>query len=119
MDAPDGERPMWDHMCRVAQETYPIMRSALAMTQETPAYGARRAKATVGPMTIERRDLRPHDVEIEILYCGSCHSDVHKVHDDCGNTQFPVVPDHEIVGRVASQGARASRFRDADLVCVG
>ena len=110
---------MWVHIRRVAQETYPIMGSALAMTQETPAYGARRAKAPVGPMTIERRDLRPHDVEIEILYCGICHSDVHKVNDDWGNTQFPVVPGHEIVGRVASQGARASRFREGDLVGVG
>src|SRR5213595_3769192 len=89
------------------------------MTQKTPAYGARRAKAPVEPMTIERRDPRPHDVEIEILYCGICHSDVHKVNDDWGNTQFPVVPGHEIVGRVASQGARASRFREGDLVGVG
>jgi alcohol dehydrogenase (NADP+) len=89
------------------------------MTQKTPAYGARAPKAPVGPMTIERRDPGPHDVEIEILYCGICHSDVHKVNNDWGNTQFPVVPGHEIVGRVASQGASASRFRDGDLVGVG
>ncbi len=89
------------------------------MTQKTPAYGARAAKAPVAPMTIERRDPGPHDVEIEILYCGICHSDVHKVNDDWGNTQFPVVPGHEIVGRVVSQGARASRYREGDLVGVG
>jgi uncharacterized zinc-type alcohol dehydrogenase-like protein len=70
-------------------------------------------------MTIERRDPGPHDVEIEIRYCGICHSDVHKVNDDWGNTQFPVVPGHEIVGRVVSQGASASRFREGDLVGVG
>jgi len=89
------------------------------MTQKTPAYGARAAKAPVARMTIERRDPGPHDVEIEILYCGICHSDMHKVNDDWGNTQFPIVPGHEIVGRVVSQGAAASRYRGGDLVGVG
>ena len=64
------------------------------MTQKTAAFGARAAKAPVAPMTIERRDPGPRDVEIEILYCGICHSDVHKVNDDWGTTQFPVVPGH-------------------------
>src|SRR5207249_6275958 len=86
---------------------------------KTPAYGALAAKAPVAPMTIERRDPGPHDVEIEILYCGICHSDVHKVNDDWGNTQFPIVPGHEILGRVVSEGARASRYREGDLVGVG
>ena len=89
------------------------------MTKKTPAYGARAAKAPLAPMTIERRDPGSHDVEIEILYCGICHSDVHKVNDDWGTTHFPVVPGHEIVGRVVSQGASASRFREGDLVGVG
>jgi len=89
------------------------------MTNKTPAYGALAAKAPVAPMTIERRDPGPHDVEIEILYCGICHSDVHKVNDDWGNTQFPIVPGHEILGRVVSEGARASRYREGDLVGVG
>ncbi len=95
------------------------MGSLLAMTKKTPAYGARAAKAPVAPMTIERRDAGPHDVAIEILYCGICHSDVHKVNDDWGNTNFPVVPGHEIVGRVVSRGVGASRFREGDLVGVG
>src|SRR5436309_15327223 len=89
------------------------------MTQKTPAYGARAAKAPVAPMTIERRDPGPHDVEIEILYCGICHSDMHKVNDDWGGTHFPVVPGHEIVGRVASRGAGATRFQEGGLVGVG
>src|SRR2546422_805106 len=89
------------------------------MTKKTPAYGARAAKAPLAPMTIERRDPGSHDVEIEILYCGICHSDVHKVNDDWGTTHFPVVPGHEIVGRVLSLGASASRFREGDLVGVG
>ncbi len=89
------------------------------MPKTAPAYGARAAKAPVAPMTIERRDPEPHDVEIEILYCGICHSDVHKVNDDWANTHFPVVPGHEIVGRVVSRGASASRYREGDLVGVG
>ena len=84
------------------------------MTKKTVAYGAHAAKAPVSLMTIERRDPRPHDVESVTLYCGICHSDVHKVNDDCRNTQFPVVLGHEIVGRIVSQGARASRFREGD-----
>ncbi len=102
-----------------AQEIYLNTGFHFAMTKRTPAYGARAAKAPVAPMTIERRDPGPDDVEIEILYCGICHSDMHKVNDDWGNTQFPVVPGHEIVGRVVSQSASASRFRDGDLVGVG
>src|SRR3989442_1670964 len=89
------------------------------MTQKTSAYGARAAKAPLAPMTIERRDPGPRDLGIEILYCGICHSDVHKVNDDWGTTHFPVVPGHEIVGRVASRGARASRFHEDDLVGLG
>jgi len=89
------------------------------MTKKTPAYGARAAKAPLAPMTIERRDPGPKDVAIEILYCGICHSDVHKVNDDGGTTHFPVVPGHEIVGRVQSRGASASRLREGDIVGVG
>ena len=89
------------------------------MTEKTPAYGARAAKGPVAPLTIERRDPGPHDVAIEILYCGICHSDLHKVNDDWGETRFPVVPGHEIVGRVVSQGNRVSRFHEGDLVGVG
>jgi uncharacterized zinc-type alcohol dehydrogenase-like protein len=89
------------------------------MTKKTPAYGTRAAKAPLAPMMIERRDPRPQDVEIEILYCGICHSDVHKVNDDWGGTHFPIVPGHEIIGRVVSRGARATRHHEGDLVGVG
>jgi alcohol dehydrogenase (NADP+) len=89
------------------------------MSNRIPAFGARAAKAPLAPMTIERRDLRPNDVEIQILYCGICHSDVHKVNNDWGNTHFPVVPGHEIIGRVVSRGVSASRIREGDLVGVG
>src|SRR5881409_1336340 len=93
--------------------------SPLSMSMQIPAYGARAAKAPLEPLKIERRKPGPQDVEIEILYCGICHSDVHKVNDDWGGTHFPVVPGHEIVGRVASRGGSARRFREDDLVGVG
>jgi len=93
--------------------------SPLSVSMEIPAYGATAAKAPLEPLKIERRKPGPHDVEIEILYCGICHSDVHKVNDDWGGTHFPVVPGHEIVGRVASRGAGATRFQEGDLVGVG
>jgi uncharacterized zinc-type alcohol dehydrogenase-like protein len=58
-------------------------------------------------------------VVIEILYCGICHSDLHKVNNEWGNTHYPVVPGHEIIGRVVTRGANARRFREGDLVGVG
>src|SRR5881398_2094942 len=93
--------------------------SPLFMSMQIPAYGATAAKAPLEPLKIERRKPRSHDIEIDILYCGICHSDVHKVNDDWGGTHFPVVPGHEIVGRVASRGTGATRFRGGDLVGVG
>ncbi len=90
------------------------------MSMKIPAYGARAAKAPLARLIIERRKPGPHDVEIEIvLYCGICHSDVHKVNEDWASTHSPVVPGHEIVGRVASHGPNATRFREGDLVGVG
>lgn len=89
------------------------------MPKKIPAYGAPAAKALLVPMTIERRDPGSRDVEIQILYCGICHSDVHKVDNDWGGTHFPVVPGHEIVGRVVGRGANVSKFHEGDLVGVG
>jgi uncharacterized zinc-type alcohol dehydrogenase-like protein len=89
------------------------------MPKKIPAYGARAAKGPLVPMTIERRDPEPHDIEFQILYCGICHSDVHKVNNDWGGTHFPIVPGHEIIGRVTSLGSNASLFREGELVGVG
>jgi len=87
--------------------------------KQVPAYGAPSAKAALIPFPIERRDPEPHDLEIGILYCGICHSDLHKVANDWGNTHFPVVPGHEIVGKVISRGSDATAFREGDLVGIG
>lgn len=89
------------------------------MPKQVAAYGTRAPNAPLEPMTIERRDPAPHDVGIDILYCGICHSDLHKVRNDWGSTHYPIVPGHEIVGRVAALGSEASRYQKGDLVGVG
>lgn len=71
------------------------------------------------PFTFERRALNPDDVEIDILFCGVCHSDVHHVRNDWGGEEYPVVPGHEIVGRVVRTGSEVTRFHADDLVGVG
>jgi len=83
------------------------------------AYAATAAGAPLAPFTVERRDPREHDVVLDILYCGVCHSDIHQVRDEWGGAIFPMVPGHEIVGRVARTGARVTRFKAGDLAGVG
>ena len=69
------------------------------------AYGTKAADAPLASMNISRREVRPTDVEIEILYCGVCHSDLHTARNDWGDTAYPVVPGHEIIGRVIQVGS--------------
>ena len=83
------------------------------------AYAARSPTGDLAPLTVERRAPRPNDVVIEILYCGVCHSDLHTARNDWGNTMYPVVPGHEIVGRVVRVGADVTRFKEGDDVGVG
>ncbi len=85
----------------------------------TKAYAAQSATALLEPYEISRRELRPQDVAIEILYCGVCHSDLHVARNEWGGTTFPAVPGHEIVGRITAVGADVSRFRAGDLAGVG
>jgi uncharacterized zinc-type alcohol dehydrogenase-like protein len=84
-----------------------------------PAFAAPSPKAPLAPYTIERREPGPHDVLIDILYCGVCHSDIHQVRDEWGGSLFPMVPGHEIVGRVKQVGARVTRFKPGDMAGVG
>jgi uncharacterized zinc-type alcohol dehydrogenase-like protein len=86
---------------------------------EVKAYGAKKQAANLEQMIIERRDLQPDDVHIKITYCGVCHSDIHTVQNDWGNSKYPVVPGHEIIGRVEAVGANVSNFKEGDLVGVG
>jgi uncharacterized zinc-type alcohol dehydrogenase-like protein len=88
-------------------------------TKEVSAFGTEGAEAPLKQMNIKRREVLPHDVEMEILYCGICHSDLHQIKDDFGGTMFPIVPGHEIVGRVTSIGIHVSKFKVGDLAGVG
>jgi uncharacterized zinc-type alcohol dehydrogenase-like protein len=85
----------------------------------TKGYAASRASAPLEPFVFERREPRPHDVVIDIKYCGICHSDIHQVRDEWGASAFPMVPGHEIAGVVARVGDGVTKFRAGDRVGVG
>ncbi|MBN0974826.1 MULTISPECIES: NAD(P)-dependent alcohol dehydrogenase [unclassified Gordonia (in: high G+C Gram-positive bacteria)] len=83
------------------------------------AYIAPAADRPLEPTTIERRDLGPNDVSIDIAFAGICHSDIHTARDEWGGTRFPVVPGHEIAGTVAAVGESVTRYAVGDRVGVG
>src|SRR2546428_3124454 len=86
---------------------------------QTKGYAAQAAKAPLSPFNFERREPSPDDVMIQILYCGVCHSDIHQVRDEWGGSIFPMVPGHEIVGRVIKVGDHVKKFKVGDLAGVG
>lgn len=88
-------------------------------TPSTKAYGTSAATEPLQPMQILRREVTTHDVEIEILYCGICHSDLHTARNEWQNTVYPCVPGHEIIGRVTKVGNHVTRFKVGDKVGVG
>ncbi|MEO8880864.1 MAG: NAD(P)-dependent alcohol dehydrogenase [Gemmatimonadaceae bacterium] len=85
----------------------------------TAAYAAQSAKSPIEPFTIERRAPRANDVAIEILFCGVCHSDIHQARNEWGGSIYPMVPGHEIVGRVTAVGSAVSKFKVGELAGVG
>ena len=85
----------------------------------TRGYATPGPTSQLEPFNFERREVGAHDVLIEIQYCGVCHSDIHQARDEWGDAIFPMVPGHEIVGRVARVGAEVTRFREGDLAGVG
>jgi alcohol dehydrogenase (NADP+) len=85
----------------------------------TKAYAALSATSPLSPFSIERRKPTDTDVAIEILFCGVCHSDLHQARDEWHNSIYPVVPGHEIVGRVTSVGGKVTKFKTGDLAAVG
>ena len=89
------------------------------MTFQVLGYAAQQAKSPLVPYVFQRRSPRPDDVVIDILYCGICHSDLHQVQNDWGFARYPLVPGHEIVGRVKSVGSAVSRFKAGDVVGIG
>jgi uncharacterized zinc-type alcohol dehydrogenase-like protein len=89
------------------------------MSYHVKSYAAHSPTSRLGLFEFDRRNPRPDDVVIEILYCGVCHSDLHNVRNDWGNAQYPMVPGHEIVGRVLEVGPEVTRFKAGDRVGVG
>jgi uncharacterized zinc-type alcohol dehydrogenase-like protein len=87
----------------------------------TPAkgYAAQSATTALAPWNFERRDVGPHDVQFDILYCGVCHSDLHQIRNEWGGSVFPMVPGHEIVGKVTKVGAHVKGFKVGDVAAVG
>ena len=83
------------------------------------AYAAPKAKDSLKPFQIQRREPGPHDVVIDIQYCGVCHSDIHQVRDEWGGARFPMVPGHEIAGIVSKVGSAVTRYQLGDKVGVG
>jgi uncharacterized zinc-type alcohol dehydrogenase-like protein len=86
------------------------------------AYAAASAKSPLESATITRRDPTEHDVQIKILFCGICHSDLHSVRNEWSEfmpTVYPIVPGHEIVGRVTKVGSAVTKFKPGDLAAVG
>lgn len=86
---------------------------------QTKAYAAYDATTPLRDYDLERREPGPKDIQIEILYCGVCHSDLHQVRNEWGGTMYPLVPGHEIVGRVTAVGSEVTKFKEGDLAGVG
>lgn len=86
---------------------------------EVRAYGAASANSVLKPFSIQRHDPGPSDVQIEILYCGVCHSDLHQARNEWSNTLYPCVPGHEIIGRVVKAGSKVNKFHEGDIAAVG
>ncbi|WP_224362903.1 NAD(P)-dependent alcohol dehydrogenase [Hyalangium versicolor] len=86
---------------------------------KTLGYAATAHDKPLTPFAFERRELRPNDVAIEVLYCGICHTDLHSARNDWGGTSYPLVPGHEIVGRVLEVGREVTRYKAGDAVAVG
>jgi uncharacterized zinc-type alcohol dehydrogenase-like protein len=85
----------------------------------TRGYATHSPTSTLEPFNFKRRDPGPHDVLIEIIYCGVCHSDIHQARDEWGGSIYPMVPGHEIVGRVTRIGSKVTKFKEGDLAGVG
>ncbi|MGO3181920.1 MAG: NAD(P)-dependent alcohol dehydrogenase [Aequorivita sp.] len=89
------------------------------MTITTKAFGVLKEKELLKPLDIQRREVEDDDVKIEITYCGVCHSDIHTARNEWGGSNYPVVPGHEIIGRVTEVGKNVKNYKEGELVGVG
>ena len=105
----------------ILQKEIPLSKSSVAApaTLKTIGYAANSAQAPLAPFSFERREPGPRDIQIEILYCGVCHSDLHTVRNEWQGTIYPCVPGHEIVGRVTAVGNQVKTFKPGDVAAVG
>lgn len=85
----------------------------------TQSYAIHDAQAQFEPFSFERREPKAHDVVIEILFCGICHTDIHQARNEWGGANYPMVPGHEIVGRITKVGSAVTKFKEGDLAGVG
>lgn len=85
----------------------------------TKGYAAQNAQSDLKPWSFERREVGPHDVQFDIQFCGVCHSDLHQIKNDWGEGIFPMVPGHEIVGKVIKVGEHVKKFKVGDLAGTG
>ena len=86
---------------------------------QVKGYGATSAEVPVAPIVFERREVGPHDIQIDIEYCGVCHSDIHMVRSEWGPSIYPIVPGHEIVGKVVAVGSHVTKFKVGQTAGVG
>lgn len=93
--------------------------SSKVKAKEVKAFGTEKADAQLQQLEIKRRLPHPHDVEIDILFCGVCHSDLHTARNEWHGTKYPAVPGHEIVGRVVSVGSHVTKYKVGDAAAVG
>ncbi|WP_228084960.1 NAD(P)-dependent alcohol dehydrogenase [Mucilaginibacter sp. JRF] len=85
----------------------------------TKAYAANAASAPLAPFKFDRKEVGPNDIQIEILYCGVCHSDLHQIRDEWGGSIFPMVPGHEIVGKIVKVGDAVTKFKVGETAGIG
>ena len=85
----------------------------------TKGYAAYSAKEPLRPFSFNRRVPEPNDIQLDILFCGVCHSDLHMARNEWGGTTYPCVPGHEIVGRVSKIGREVKKFKEGNLAAVG
>src|ERR1700740_508693 len=107
-------------MTETAQQTAKVSQKPQTFTAK--AFAAQSPTSGMAPYTLQRREPRPQDVQIEILFCGVCHSDLHQVKNEWVDflaTVYPCVPGHEIVGRVVKAGSAVKKFKEGDIAAVG